>query len=259
MKCRFIDTGFNDAFTNMAIDEALLNSNVPVLRVYGWKPAVSLGYNQNLDGINLDYCKENNIGIVRRLTGGKAVFHDLELTYSFIVPEDANLLPFEVNESYRVVAKALITALDKIGIEGKLIGVDITDKMLDQARKRINENSWKNVELIESDFAEYQFPQELDGIFTTGALQYSTQYDKIIKQGHDALKPTKKFVIMDFKMSQGPAKIFAPLIVFFTKPFGANEEYLKGTAWKSIEKYFEKTSYLEGWGGFLYISVGTKN
>ncbi|HEY5736130.1 MAG TPA: methyltransferase domain-containing protein [Nitrosopumilus sp.] len=148
--------------------------------------------------------------------------------------------------------------LDKIGTEGKLIGVDITDKMLDQARKRIDEKGWKNVELVESDFAKYKFPQEIDGIFTTGALQYSTQYDKIIKQGHDALKPNKKFVIMDFKMSQGPAKIFAPLIVFFTKPFGADEEYLKGTAWKSIEKYFEKNSYREGWGGFLYVSVGTK-
>ncbi|MFB5635969.1 MAG: class I SAM-dependent methyltransferase [Nitrosopumilus sp.] len=148
--------------------------------------------------------------------------------------------------------------LDKIGDEGKLIGVDITDKMLDQAKKRANGRGWKNVELVESDFAKYQFPQKLDGIFATGALQYSTQYDKIIKQGHDALKPNKKFAIMDFKMSQGPAKIFAPLIVFFTKPFGANEEYLKRTAWKSIEKYFAKTSYREGWGGFLYLSVGTK-
>ncbi|AFS82879.1 class I SAM-dependent methyltransferase [Candidatus Nitrosopumilus sediminis] len=148
--------------------------------------------------------------------------------------------------------------LDKIGEEGKLIGVDITDKMLDQAKKRVNGRRWKNVELVESDFAKYQFPQKLDGIFATGALQYSIQYDKIIKQGHDALKPNKKFAIMDFKMSQGPAKIFAPLIIFFTKPFGANEEYLKRTAWKSIEKYFEKTSYREGWGGFLYLSVGTK-
>ncbi len=148
--------------------------------------------------------------------------------------------------------------LDKIGTKGKLIGVDITDKMLDQAKKRVKENGWENVELVQSDFAKYQFPQEIDGIFATGALQYSTQYDKIVKQGYDALKSNKKFVIMDFKMSQGPAKIFAPLIVSFTKPFAADEEYLKGTAWKSIEKYFEKSSYQEGWGGFLYISVGVK-
>ncbi len=96
--------------------------------------------------------------------------------------------------------------LDKIGPEGKMIGVDITDKMLDQAKKRVDENGWKNIELVESDFTEYQFPKQLDGVFATGALQYSTQYDKIVKQGYDALKNGKKFVVMDFKMSQGLAK-----------------------------------------------------
>jgi len=64
--------------------------------------------------------------------------------------------------------------LDIIGPEGKLIGVDITDKMLDQARKRAVENGWNNVELVQSDFAEYPFPNSLDGIYETGALQYST-------------------------------------------------------------------------------------
>ena len=123
MQCRFIDTGFNDAFTNMAIDEALLiNSNIPILRVYSWSPkAVSIGYNQNIiKEINLDYCKKNNIEIVRRLTGGKAVFHDREITYSFILPENNNLLPFEINESYKIIAKALVIALKKVGINSEI-------------------------------------------------------------------------------------------------------------------------------------------
>ncbi|HUU48965.1 MAG TPA: methyltransferase domain-containing protein [Nitrosopumilaceae archaeon] len=148
--------------------------------------------------------------------------------------------------------------LDIIGPEGKLIGVDITDKMLDQARKRAVENGWNNVELVQSDFAEYQFPNSLDGIYETGALQYSTQYDKIIKRGYEALKPGKSFAVFDFKMSKGPARIFAPLLILFTKPFEANEEYLQRHAWESIEKYFEKTTFTEGWGGFVYLSVGTK-
>ena len=93
--------------------------------------------------------------------------------------------------------------LDKIGNEGKIIGVDITDKMLDQSRKRVQENDWKNVELVQSDIAKYKFPGNMDGIFSTGAIQYSTQYDKVIKNGYDALKKGKNLVIMDFKMSQG--------------------------------------------------------
>ena len=148
--------------------------------------------------------------------------------------------------------------IDAIGTEGKLIGVDITDKMLDQAKKLIDENGWKNIELVHRDFTNYQFPKELDGIFATGALQYSPQYDKIIKKGYDALKTGKKFVIVDGKMSEGSARIFAPILLNFTKPFGADKEYLKRQAWKSIEKYFEKTTFQEAWGGFLYLSVGTK-
>jgi demethylmenaquinone methyltransferase/2-methoxy-6-polyprenyl-1,4-benzoquinol methylase len=149
--------------------------------------------------------------------------------------------------------------LEAIGPEGKLIGVDITDKMLDQAKIRVKENGWKNVELVQSDFANYSFPKELDGIFTTGALQYSPQYDQIIKKGHDALRSGKSFVVFDFKKPQGFSRIFTPILIFFTKAFEANEEYLKRHAWESIERYFEKTKFQEGWGGFVYLSVGTKS
>lgn len=148
--------------------------------------------------------------------------------------------------------------MDAIKKEGMLIGVDITDKMLDVAKKRVDRNGWKNVELVQCDFAEYEFPKEIDGVFAIGALSYSSDYDKIIKKAHNALKNGKKFALLDFKMSKGPAKIFAPLIVLCTKPFAANAEYLKATAWKSMKKYFEKTSFLEGWGEFLYLSVVTK-
>ena len=113
MQCRFIDTGFNNALKNMAIDEALLrHSKTPILRFYQWDPkAVSIGYNQDIKEVNVNYCKKNKIEIVRRITGGKAVFHDNELTYSFIVPERANLLPKDITKSYKIIAVALIIAL----------------------------------------------------------------------------------------------------------------------------------------------------
>ena len=58
-----------DAYANMAIDEAILHyCEVPVLRVYAWKPqAITFGYNQKLEEINLDKCKEFNIDVVRRI------------------------------------------------------------------------------------------------------------------------------------------------------------------------------------------------
>lgn len=123
MQCRFIDTGANDAYLNMAIEEALLKyCQIPVLRVYQWKPsALSIGYNQDAQKeINVEYCKKNDIEIVRRITGGKAVFHDKEITYSFILPEDANLLPKEINESYKEIANALVLALKKFGVDAEI-------------------------------------------------------------------------------------------------------------------------------------------
>ena len=95
---------------------------MPTLRIYQWNTkAISIGYNQDIiKEINLKKCKELNIDIVRRITGGKAVFHDKELTYSFIVPENLNLLPKDIVESYKIIAEALIIALNKIGINADI-------------------------------------------------------------------------------------------------------------------------------------------
>jgi lipoate-protein ligase A len=95
---------------NMAIDEALLSSKMPVLRLYQWKPAgLSIGYFQSAKAVNTNFCKKNNIEIVRRLTGGNAVLHDKELTYSFII--DERLMPKSVIESYKEISKGLLQGL----------------------------------------------------------------------------------------------------------------------------------------------------
>src|SRR3989338_9147372 len=119
MQCRFINTGFMDAYANMAIDEAILHyCQIPTLRIYGWKPSsISVGYNQDIiKEININNCKNLNVGIVRMITGGKAIYHDKEITYSFILHEDTNLLPSEINESYKAIATALVLALKKFNL-----------------------------------------------------------------------------------------------------------------------------------------------
>jgi len=119
MKFRLIDTGLNTPGINMAIDEALLSSELPVLRFYSWKPAgLSLGYFQATKDIDTDYCKKNNIEVVRRLTGGNAVLHEKELTYSFII--DANLMPFDIVESYKKISKGIMAGLNNLGLAPEL-------------------------------------------------------------------------------------------------------------------------------------------
>jgi lipoyl(octanoyl) transferase len=124
LKCRFIDTGASDAYTNMAIDEAIMNfCDAPSLRVYSWKnPSISMGQNQSAKNeINLARCKEENVDVVRRITGGKAVLHENDITYSFIIPQDMLSMPSDVLESYKVIAHALVIALEKIGISSKIV------------------------------------------------------------------------------------------------------------------------------------------
>jgi lipoate-protein ligase A len=88
---RVLETGYKSAALNMAIDEALIESidESPVFRVYRWRPAaVSVGYFQSIrDEVDIEKCSEIGVDVVRRLTGGGAVLHEFELTYSFITKQ----------------------------------------------------------------------------------------------------------------------------------------------------------------------------
>jgi lipoyl(octanoyl) transferase len=122
---RFINTQENNAAMNMAIDEALLLSKEPVLRVYQWKPAaMSLGYNQPTEQINIEECKKQNIDIIRRPTGGKAVLHKDELTYSVIIDTTSKLIPQHhkdnIIESYKIISKGILNALTSLNITAKM-------------------------------------------------------------------------------------------------------------------------------------------
>ncbi len=89
----------------------------PVLRFYSWEPeCVSLGRNQDMNKINVQYCKDNNIDIVKRITGGRALLHHDELTYSFIC--STKFLESEnVQKSYEIISSALIKGFSNLGLE----------------------------------------------------------------------------------------------------------------------------------------------
>src|SRR3990170_1329263 len=97
MKWRVIPLHVTDAFKAMAIDEAVFEfvgakKSPPTIRFWRWQPsAVSIGYFQSAeDEVNLDACKQFGVDVVRRRTGGGAVYHDYngEITYSVIASED---------------------------------------------------------------------------------------------------------------------------------------------------------------------------
>jgi lipoate-protein ligase A len=107
---------------NMATDEILLQSvademRFPTLRLYGWKPfCLSLGYGQRLREADLERINTKGWDIVRRPTGGKAILHGDEITYSVTLPRDHELAQGDVVESYRRISEALLAALQYLGL-----------------------------------------------------------------------------------------------------------------------------------------------
>lgn len=126
---RLLDSGPAGAAINMAIDEAIAlicqqGKSPPTLRLYTWRPAaLSIGYFQDVEReIDLDWCKELGYGFVRRPTGGKAVLHDQELTYSVVARSDNPLFPKDLHGAFLVIARALIAGLNYLGIEAQVFG-----------------------------------------------------------------------------------------------------------------------------------------
>jgi len=128
MEWRLIKDSYHTGFLNMAIDEAIMIAHreglvPPTIRFYQWSPpAVSLGYFQDLKKeINIKVCQDLGIDMVRRPTGGKAVLHDQELTYSFIIKENDPLVNDSILETYKKISGGIIRGLSYLGIKAELV------------------------------------------------------------------------------------------------------------------------------------------
>lgn len=134
---RFVQDGPCNAFANMAVDEAVLTHCIDgvspaTLRFYEWeKPSISIGYAMNAEAeANLPLCREKDVPVVRRITGGGLVFHKCDITYTVVFPEDFGIggrgsgKRLSVLESYRLVNRALAEGLQKLGIVTSLLERD---------------------------------------------------------------------------------------------------------------------------------------
>jgi lipoate-protein ligase A len=124
MKWRFINYQENDAFMNMAMDEAVQEAvgsgeSAPTIRFWGWIPrAVSIGYFQSMEReVDIAKCEEHGVDVVRRRTGGGAVFHDSEITYSIIGKEE--LFPKDIIASYKEICGCIVDGLGHLGIQSE--------------------------------------------------------------------------------------------------------------------------------------------
>ncbi len=121
---QFVDYETKTGEENMQIDSDLLEYAIknkleePIFRLYGWKPAcVSLGRNQNDDFLDKEYLKKSGIDVVRRLTGGRALLHDNEITYSYICPVSYLEHGEHIVSSYKEICQIFIKKFKTIGID----------------------------------------------------------------------------------------------------------------------------------------------
>jgi len=145
---------------------------------------------------------------------------------------------------------------EAVGNEGKIIGVDMTDSMLDGARETVRGNHWSNVDLVLSDATTYQFPRGVNGVLSTFAITLVPEYESVIRAAAEALVPQARLVILDFKMPSNWLRRLAPLLVLIVRPFAVTPDLASRHPWEAMEKYFAKVSMKEGFGGMVYIAVG---
>lgn len=124
----------NDGATNMAIDEAILEAvaageQLPTLRFYSWNPpCLSLGYGQEWDVVDFSRCAEMGWDVIRRPTGGRAILHTDEFTYSLCLPETDIRVRGGILESYKRLSEALLVGLKLLGLQPSRAKPYYTDK-----------------------------------------------------------------------------------------------------------------------------------
>lgn len=132
---------------------------------------------------------------------------------------------------------------ERIGPSGKLIGVDLTDAMLDQARSRVERQGWDNVELIHEDAAWYEFPNDLDGIYSTFAISLIPEAPEIIRRSARSLKSDGRWSLLDFEIpGNWPEWLVNPML-FLIKPFTPTEDWMERKPWPEIQSAMEDALY----------------
>ncbi len=188
MRWRVLPLEQHDAFTNMALDEAIMECMAsgdaePTIRFYTWKPsAVSIGRFQSLnDEINVDQCKELGVDFVRRLTGGGAVYHDEEgeITYSIIAPE--KLFPKGIHESYGEICGYVIDGLAELGINASF--APINDILLNGKKISGNAQTRKQGVLLQHGTILYR--TNVAKMFSLLQVSKEKLSDKMIKSAEE--------------------------------------------------------------------------
>jgi len=150
-----------------------------------------------------------------------------------------------------------------IGPEGRIIGVDITDAMLEQAQKRIDNNGWKNVVLFQQDASTYRPPLPVNAVISTYALSLFRGLEQVVKNINDSLLFNGHFVLLELQIpSSWPAWLGTAALTLM-KPFAVTNEWANQRPWEVIQQtaknLFNDVKVSERYFGLTYIISGEKS
>jgi lipoate-protein ligase A len=188
MKWRVLPLTSTNAYMAMAIDEAVSESvsagrSPPTIRFWTWKPsAVSIGYFQGIEEeVDLECCKKHGVDVVRRRTGGGAVFHDSngELTYSVIAPE--HMFPRGIKESYQMICGWVIDGLARLGVQATF--APINDILVGQRKISGNAQTRRGGVLLQHGTILYDL--DVEKMFSLLKVSKEKISDKMIQSIRD--------------------------------------------------------------------------
>jgi len=145
-----------------------------------------------------------------------------------------------------------------VGPNGRIVGVDLTDRMLEQARARASAAGWKNVELVQSDLAAYEPPAGLAGALSTFAITLVPEYDAVIARVAASLRPGGRLAIFDFKEPTAWPRWLVRFAAWANRPFGVTLDLAERHPWESVERHLGEIEHRELYFGALYLSVGER-
>lgn len=145
---------------------------------------------------------------------------------------------------------------ERVGPAGRIIGVDLTEEMLEGARKRTERLGWSNVELVRSDVAEYDVPEGVDAVLSTFALTLSPAFDQVIADVARALPQRGRLVILDLKRPDGWPAPLVRFAAWLNRPFAVTLDLGERRPWESVATHLALVDFREYYAGAIYLSVG---
>jgi len=194
---RVMGLDINDAYMNMAIDEAICRlrhqgRSPNTIRLYRWKPsAVSIGYFQLLEQeVDVDACKRHGVDIIRRMTGGGAVYHSYEgeVTYSVIVNQGHPKIPHDVIKSYELICSGIVFALKDLGVNAEFRPIND----IDVNGKKISGNAQTRRWDVLVQHGTILLDTDIRTMFTVLKVSKEKISDKLIKSAEERVTTVRR-------------------------------------------------------------------